>query len=126
MRDDLFAGTRTTRRPPDLRERVLRAARAVARDGAGAPVPRWGFTRLDLAWVALLAVLLPANLVLSVTARSTEAVAARSHPPRPQEERVARLGGERDPLALGLRLEPEPRPHTPPAPSLQDILRTES
>jgi len=69
MRRDLFAGTRTPRTPDDLRERTLRAARAAARDASAASSPPWGFSRLDLAWMAALLVLVLCHALLSLSSR---------------------------------------------------------
>ena len=79
MSDELFGGVRPARVPSDLRERVIRAARAGA--GRLEPGERAGvrFTRFDLAWAAALLLLLAFNLLLSARGRSDGVVAASGH-----------------------------------------------
>jgi hypothetical protein len=78
MSDDPFRAMRTPRPGDDLKGRVLRAARGAA---AGAPRPArapWGFTRLDLVWVAALLLLAVANLTLTRSNRPSEVTSASS------------------------------------------------
>jgi hypothetical protein len=101
MSNEMLAGTRTPRPPEKLKGRVLRAARAAA---AGAPRPArapWGFTRLDLAWVVALLVLVAGNAWLTVAGRRAWALVARQTvSPQP----AVGPDGERDLLAFGIRL----------------------
>jgi len=62
---DLFDGMRTLAPPPDLKGRVLRAARQAAVEAPAAREPWWaGFSRFDLAWAATLLLLLLGNFAV--------------------------------------------------------------
>ncbi len=70
-RHDVFKGVRPPGPPPELRSRVLRAAREAALDEAPAQEPWWsGFSRLDLAWVAALVLLILGNIAWPQTKTS--------------------------------------------------------
>lgn len=92
MRGDLFSGMRTPPAPDDLRERALRAARAAAREASAPARPWWGFTRLDLAWVAALLALFLCHALLSLSKGPSPATPARSADIAQQRQLEKELG----------------------------------
>jgi hypothetical protein len=92
MSSDLFRGTRPPRAPADLRERVLLAARAAAREASAAARPWWGFTRLDLAWAAGLLALVLCHALLSLSKGPSPATPASSAAIAQQRQLERELG----------------------------------
>jgi hypothetical protein len=69
MSDQLFAGMRPVRPADDVKQNVLQAARAAASPRTSRVVAGWGFSRLDLAWVTALVLLVACHAVLFVADR---------------------------------------------------------
>ena len=103
MKQDLFAGTRTPAPPGDLREHVLRAARAAAR-GAAEPVRTgWGFSRFDLAWMGALLVLVLCHALLSLPRRASPVTPGGSQAGTERKELERELGLKGLPMVVAGR-----------------------
>lgn len=89
-----FGAMRPPSPPRELRDRVLRGARAAALVPAREHtlVTRWGFRGFDLAWVAALVLLVVCNLLLPTRGRRVPRIASSRLPSTEARSLASELG----------------------------------